>query len=226
MEPKTGLHSVAFNGVNAVVGTRLTDEDIAGNFAFFHDTMRQRWTESGEAAARRRADNDRCNKSRNKKALIPELAIGDLVLVARQADKDKLKMIWQGPCQITAVPSVCKATVVPFTTIPGRHRPRNVHITRIRRFSAQLLGAAADFHVMTDLDFPDNEMHKFTGHVVDDDTGDLWLGVRWCKCDPDHDSRLPVSQLVEDAPNLVHTCLLDNAADFPACAAALTKFFP
>ena len=47
----------------------------------------------------------------------PELAVGDLVLVARLADKDKLKMVWRGPFQVTAMPSAYEATVVPFTFV-------------------------------------------------------------------------------------------------------------
>ena len=124
------------------------------------------------------------------------------------------------------VPSPYKIVAVPFTTIPDRHRPRTAHITQVRRFAASLLNSPADARTLADEDFPDNEVDHFTGHIKADDTGELWFGVRWYGCGPEHDTRLPVHQLVEDVPDLVKAYLLDNKDDFPDCSEALAKHFP
>ena len=130
-------------------------------------------------------------------------------------------MTWRGPFVVEDAVSRYEYTVRPFTTIPGRHRPRNVHIRLLRRFATNLQGTEAAAHEMADADFPDNEVQRIIGHIACPDTGELWLGVRWRGCGPAHDSRLPARQLYEDIPALVADYLRDNAAEFPECARAL-----
>jgi hypothetical protein len=64
-------------------------------------------------------------------------------------------------------------------------------------------------------------VERFTGHIVDEDSGELWLGVHWVGCTDDQDSTLPVAQLFADVPARVIAYLTDNSEEFAECGAEL-----
>ena len=58
-------------------------------------------------------------------------------------------------------------------------KPRNVHITRLRRFAGKDLKITQQIQTAIDRDFPDNEVQQIIDHKTNKADGELHLLVQW-----------------------------------------------
>ena len=185
--------------------------------------MRGYWTRAVESQVKQAAKN----KKRDK-GVVPRINVGDMVLVAEAVRENKLQMKWTGPHQVITTVSPYVYKVLPMLRIPSTRRAKTVHIVRIRRFSAGMLGTDADREAIQAAalrDYPDNVVKRFISHRFGDPPEcQLMLRVRWLGYDAAHDTEEPVTNLIEDVPDLVETYLRKHPDD-RACTRMLRRYF-
>ena len=207
-----------------VVPTEVLEEALAD----LHARMEGLWAEALVSQQKRRQANARARAAKRiRPDTIPRINIGDLVLVARTVQPHKLAMVWTGPHQVVNAVNKFVYETEPMLAQRGRQRREIVHIVRIRRFSNGLLGTPADARAIEQAalhDYPDNVVQRFLGHKTDA-KGIFRLKVRWLGYDSAHDSDEPITNMVQDVPNLVQEYLAEHS-DQPACARILRTYFP
>ena len=100
---------------------------------------------------------------------------------------------------------------------------------RIRRFSAGELATQADkdvIHAEALRDYPDNFPQKIVGHHRGPPPKrELMLTVWWLGYDTAHDTHEPISNLAEDAADMVQQYFEKNRKD-KTCVTLLRRYFP
>ena len=223
LAPRTAIQHIAWLGVDAVRAADVSDEELRAPLAGVHEAMRGYWTRAVQSQVKRAARN----KKRDK-GVVPRINIGDMVLVAEAVRDNKLQMKWTGPHQVTTTVSPYVYEVIPMLRVPSRRRPKKVHIVRIRRFSAGMLGTDADREAINAAalrDYPDNIVKRFVSHRFGPAPEcQLMLQVRWLGYDAAHDTEEPVTNLIEDVPDMVESYLRKHPDD-RACARMLSRYF-
>ena len=225
LQPKTGLDSVAWLGVEATVGT-VTHAQLMANFADLHKHMEGLWETAVEAQQKRRVQNAKAKAGRAK--ALPRICVGDYVLVAMPKPRTKLQMTWTGPHQVLGpradTPFVW--LVEPLGAPPGT-KPIQAHVVRIRRFSNAALATDADAKQLlasARKDFPLDFIQKIIGHRKDDKTATFLLKVRWVGWGSTGDTWEPIHTLAEDDPHRVEEYLTAHRAD-DDCGRYLAEYF-
>ena len=101
-----------------------------------------------------------------------------------------------------------------------------VHIVRIRPFANAPLGdniSTKRLEQAAQRDYPDNIVKRFVRHRVGKD-GEFELQVRWLGFGEAHDTWEPISNLVEDVPDMVERYLRKNRRK-QACARLLQQYY-
>ena len=102
-----------------------------------------------------------------------------------------------------------------------------VHVVRIRPFANGPLGDAASVDEMQRSclrDFPDNYVSRLLAQRAGAN-GEMEIRVRWLGFTSAFDTWEPISNLVEDVPDMVQQFLRDNNG-VPACRRMLQNYFP
>ena len=223
LAPRTAIQHIAWLGVEAVQAAPISDEELRAPLANVHEAMRGYWTQAVQSQVDRAAKN----KKRDK-GVVPRINVGDMVLIAEAVRENKLQMKWTGPHQVMTTISPYVYEVLPMLRVPSRRRPKKVHIVRIRRFSAGALGTDADREAIQAAalrDYPDNVVQRFVSHNFGPAPEcQLMLRVRWLGYDAAHDTHEPVTNLIEDVPDLVEAYLRKHPDD-RACTRMLRRFF-
>ena len=132
-------------------------------------------------ARNKKADKNRKQQYKRKKPKtkehLPLINIGDYVLVAIPVRPSKLQFKWVGPVQVIDTVSDFVYTCKPISK--RKLKPRNVHITRLRRFAGKNLQITEQIQAAIDRDFPDNEVQQIIDHKTNKADGELHLLVQW-----------------------------------------------
>ena len=212
-------------GVKAVEAINVSDEELRKPLEGMHKAMQGLWDRAVQAQVKRAASN----RKRRGAKILPRINVGDMVLVAETVQPHKLSMQWTGPHQVTAAVSPFVYKVIPMVREQGRRKPKLAHIVLIRRFSAGKLATKADRDAIEQeamKDYPDNFPQKIVGHERGPPPKrELMLKVRWLGYDAAHDTPEPISNLVEDASDMVQEYLQANRKD-KVCATMLRRYFP
>ena len=154
----------------------------------------------------------RANRNRkaasNRPTTLPTINIGDYVLVANPIRISKLMFKWVGPMIVTDTINPFVYRCKPATT--RNLRERNVHVTRIRRFSGMHLNVTAQIQTSIDRDFPANEVQAITAHKINKRDGQLYLEVQWLGFTKAERTWEPAEQLHQDVPEHVRAYTFEH----------------
>ena len=104
-----------------------------------HATMQTLCAEAVQSQQHRRAQN----KRQHKHTRVPRINIGDYVLVAMAKPRSKLTMTWTGPHVVIGAINAFVWVTEPLGALKS-HKPKDVHIARLRRFSNGKLNTDID----------------------------------------------------------------------------------
>ena len=99
-----------------------------------------------------------------------------------------------------------------MTPVPTQRRAKLSHVVRIRPFANAPLGDTVSVNRLAKAaqrDFPDNVVKRLVRHRVGKN-GSMELKVRWLGFSEQFDTWEPVSNLVEDVPDMVEAYLRKN----------------
>ena len=219
----TGADYVAWMGPKAALG-RITRQEMEASMQGLHDALEGIWATAVDEQHRRRERNARANGVTE----LPQICVGDYVLVAMATPRSKFSMTWTGPHQVLGPrPGTPFVWIVePIGSPPGT-KPREVHVVRIRRFSNDDLGGEADMDRLLEAarrDFHQDFIQKFVGHRVHPTTGVFLLKVRWIGWGAAGDTEEPIHTMVEDDPHRVEEYLSQRQGD-DDCRRYLDEYF-
>ena len=225
LAPKSAIKHIAWLGVDATTGIDIPDDVIRTDLNNVHEELRKLWSQAVQSQVKRAARN----RKTKSKCLIPRINIGDYVLVARHVKNTKLDMQWTGPHRVINAKSPFVFDVEPVLKVKSNKKPIQVHIVRIRRFSAGALGTPADRDAIERAalkDYPDNVVKRFVSHTYDNTRAKkMLIRVRWMGYDQAHDTHEDIATLVEDVPDMAEHYLRQHVHE-PECYRMLQHYFP
>ena len=214
LQTKNTFDHLLFQGHDAKLANvvALSSDLVQQHINQFIDGLRETWGEVAKARAKRTEKNARSNRSRPQE--LPNINIGDYVLVANPQRQSKLMFKWTGPM-------IVQDTITPFVydckpASSKRMKSRYVHVTRIRRFAGAALNMTEQLQTAINRDFPDNEVQAIVGHKTNKVDGQLMLQVQWLGFTKEERTWEPARALNEDVPGHVRAYTHDHYAD-PIC---------
>lgn len=210
---ETIIHELDADTVQAIPVAK----DVANAHVMaLRETLSERWTDAVDAVAKKATAN---KKARNKSCqAVPDIHVGDVVLVADPQPPTKLHFKWTGPWQVVNTRSPFIYEVKSLATRPRTNRI--VHICLLRRFSTKIKDVTVKLQQGIDKDYPENVVEKLIAHDVSADTGRLCITVRWLGFTGDFDTVEDIQTLYEDVPHVLRAYLEANKQDLD-CEKAL-----
>ena len=154
---------------------QVLDEDATRTVDEAAAALAERMEEIYDAANVARRAKSAQNRRRTSMCAIPDIAVGDFVLYARNEGHDKLTYTWLGPAVVLRAVTPLVYTIRPYTMYETE--PKDVHITRLRRFAGSRLNMTEQLRIDVEYDHPDNIVHRLVAHKMDN--GELWFKCRW-----------------------------------------------
>ena len=176
LKAKSTFQHVLFQEHDAKMATAipLQSELIQDHIDNFITGLEETW---GQASQARNAQSTTNIKARKQIQTVPQLEIGEYVLMAQPERISKLEFKWVGPLRIT---NTISDFVYECKPISKRNmRPRIVHITRLRRFASKYLNVTEQIQRSADRDFPDCEVQRLIAHKINPADGELHIKVHW-----------------------------------------------
>ena len=220
LEPEGAMAHIAWLGIDATTAVGVPAADVQQTLQGLHEAMEGLWRDAVEAQQKRRRGR------KPKRDRLPTFNVGDTVLVAQTVKASKLAMTWTGPHEVLTAVNPFVFQVRPCVPDQGKRKPMLVHVVRMRRFANAPLSTPADAAAIERAalhDYPDNIVQKLLEHKRDRDG--VRVRVRWLGFDRVHDTWEPLTQLVEDVPELVEAYLYEHRED-ALCARSLRRYFP
>ena len=177
LKPKTTFDHLLFKGNKGKLASilPLRSSTIQRHVEEFIEGLEQTWGDVAKARAEKAEKNSTMH--RRKPKTLPEICIGDYVLVANPVRMSKLMFKWTGPWIVTDTISPFVYECKPASS--RKMRARNVHVSRIRRFAGKSLNMTEQIQKAVDRDFPPNEVQEIVGHRKNKADGELHLQVQW-----------------------------------------------
>ena len=176
IKAKSTFQHVLFQEHNAKMATAIPAQSdlIQQHVDTFITGLEESWNRASEARNAQSAANI---KTRKNPPTVPQLEIGQYVLMAQPERISKLEFKWVGPLRVT---NTISDFVYECKPISKRNmRPRIVHITRLRRFASKYLNVTEQIQRSADRDFPDCEVQRLVAHKINPADGELYIKVQW-----------------------------------------------
>ena len=176
LKAKSTFQHVLFQEHNAKMATAipLQSELIQDHIDNFITGLEETW---GKASQARNVQSMTNIKARKQAQTVPQLEIGEYVLMAQPERISKLEFKWVGPLRVT---NTISKFVYECKPISKRNmRPRVIHITRLRRFASKYLNVTEQIQRSADRDFPDCEVQQLIAHKINPADGELYIKVQW-----------------------------------------------
>ena len=176
LKAKSTFQHVLFEEHDAKLATAipLNSQLIRQHIATFIDGLDETWGQAARARSKQSAHNAH---ARRQNLTVPQLDIGDYVLMAQPERISKLEFKWVGPLRVTNTISEFVYECEPIST--RKTRKRIVHIARLRRFASKHLNVTEQIQRAADRDFPHYEVQKLLMHRVNKADGELHIKVKW-----------------------------------------------
>ena len=176
LKAKSTFQHVLFQEHNTKMATAIPakSELIQQHVSNFIAGLEESWSKASKARNTQSAANKRASKNA---PTVPQLEIGEYVLMAQSECISKLEFKWVGPLRVMNTISDFVYECKPI--FKRNMRPRIVHIARLRRFVSKYLNVTEQIQRSADRDFPDFEVQSLVVHKINPADGELYIKVQW-----------------------------------------------